>query len=143
MFKSLCKFFCSLNFGLFGCIVTNFYIHFHSDELYWVHEMRLEFNEPPNMCNKHSKKISAEKLDVRGEYMDVTFDTGFNRKHLLSLLSEMVCWGICAVKNECNFECSMCFVLFCLVWHHPARNKAVNPGGLRYQLRFRCRNCWL
>lgn len=81
------------------CLHSNEFIcvHFSSD-VPWVHEMRLEFKKPPSMCDKYSKQITPAKMGVRGEYMDVVFDMGFNQKVFVPLLEEMVCWGIDGAK---------------------------------------------
>lgn len=87
--------------------MTNFHhIFIDSDELYWVHEMRLEFNAPPNIRNEYGQSIKSSKLDAKGVYIDVLFDTGFHREQLLSLLSGMVC----CVEF---FLCPMNFLVLC------------------------------
>lgn len=63
----------------------------YSNDLYLVHELRLEFNSPPRMCNEHSDYFELSTLNAQGEFIDVNFHTGFQRTKLLSLLSEMVC----------------------------------------------------
>lgn len=74
-------------------IMTNFnHILFNSDELYWVHEMRLVFKTSPNICNQHGHPIKPIEMGAIGKFVDVIFDTGFHRERLLTLLLEMVCW---------------------------------------------------
>lgn len=98
--------------------MTNFHVYFfYSDELHWVHEMRLEFNAPPNMCNVHGHPMEPSKMNANGEFIDVIFDTGFHRERLLWLLSEMVCWQNGAIKiNLTNIGVSYIF-FFSLVSH--------------------------
>lgn len=68
------------------------HILFNSDELYWVHEMRLVFKASPKICNQHGHPTKPSKMGAIGKFIDVIFDTGFHRERLLTLLLEMVCW---------------------------------------------------
>lgn len=92
--------------------MTNFHhIFFHSGELYWVHEMPLEFNAPPSIRYLHGHSLQPSEIDAEGEFLDVTFDTGFHRERLLSLLSEMVCCvGKLYAQQTLRF--AICFFLF-------------------------------
>lgn len=87
--------------------------------------MRLEFNKPPNICNADGHTMKLSKIDAKGEFIDVIFDTGFDRERLLSLLSEMVCAKKANVTNFSSFIRLFYLDFLLSVWYHTRNSETV------------------
>lgn len=74
----------------------------YSGDFDWISTMRLVFNRPPKMGNIFGEIFSPkELLNVRGKYMDISFNAGYTQKLLRQQFSEIVsCFALCCVKYK-------------------------------------------